>query len=67
MQPDATPKLLLSARDAAKALSISERTLWGLTAPRGPIPCVRLGGRVLYSPESLRRWIAGQQGATDGD
>ena len=58
------PRLLIPARDAAKALSISERTLWGLTAPRGPIPCVRLGGRVLYSPEALCRWIAGQQGAT---
>jgi hypothetical protein len=55
-------RLLIPARDAARALSISERTLWGLTAPRGPIPCVRLGGRVLYSPDALRKWIDEQQG-----
>jgi hypothetical protein len=56
-------KLLLSATDAAEALTISPRTLWSLTAPRGPIPCVRLGSRVLYSPEALRRWIDEQQEA----
>jgi hypothetical protein len=60
----ALPKLLLSARDAAKALSISERSLWAQTMPRGPIPVVRLSGRVLYSPEALRRWIAEQQRGT---
>ena len=63
MSNSPTAKLLVSARDAAETLSISERTLWGLTAPRGPIPCVRLGGRVLYSPEALRKWIAEQQEA----
>jgi hypothetical protein len=67
MPIDATPKLLLSAREAARLLSISERTLWGLTAPRGPILVVRLRGRVLYSPESLRRWIAEQQEVGNGD
>jgi hypothetical protein len=65
--PTHTLRLLLSARDAARALSISERTLWGLTAPRGPILVVRLRGRVLYSPEALRRWISEQQEARDGD
>ena len=55
--------LLIPGRDAAESLSISERTPWGLTSPRGPIPCVRLGGRVLYSPEALRKWIAAQQEA----
>ena len=60
---DASPKLLLSAREVARVLSISERTVWGLTSPRGPIPCVRLGARVLYSPEALRKWISKQQGA----
>ncbi len=56
-------RLLISARDAAKTLSISGRTLWTLTWPRGPIPCVRLRGRVLYSPAALQRWIAEQQEA----
>ena len=56
-------KLLLNACDAAKALSISTRTLWTLTQPRGPIPAVRLGCRVLYDPITLGRWIAEQQAA----
>lgn len=42
---------------AAKVLSISERTLWGLTKA-GDIPAVRFGGRnVRYSPDDLRAWI----------
>jgi hypothetical protein len=49
-------------RAAAKALSLSIRTLWGLTAPRGPIPCVRIGtGRrqtVLYPVSLLQAWLA---------
>ncbi|MFC1782009.1 helix-turn-helix domain-containing protein [Planctomycetota bacterium] len=48
--------LLLSAKDTAKALSISERTLWTYTK-NGEIPCVRLGDRVLYDPQDLRAWI----------
>ena len=62
--PTTVAPLLLSAREAARLLSISERTLWGLTSPRGPILCVRLRGRVLYSPDALRKWIAEQQEAT---
>ena len=55
---DNTPdKLLLSAREAAKALSVCERTLWSMTQPRGPIPPVRIGNRCLYSTEALRQWI----------
>jgi excisionase family DNA binding protein len=49
-------KLLLSVREAAKALAVCERTLWGMTQ-RGEIPCVRIGARKLYSVEMLRQWI----------
>jgi len=56
-------KLLLSAREAAKALSISARTLWSMTAPRGPIPCLRLNSRVLYPVDGLKKWIDGETGA----
>lgn len=61
--PDA---LLIPARDAARMLSVSERTLFTMTAPRGPIVPVRIGKadsgnpRVLYSVERLRDWIAKQ-------
>jgi excisionase family DNA binding protein len=52
-------RLLLSIKAAASALSISERTLWQLTA-EGKIPSVRIGARNLYSLEALRSWIAKQ-------
>ncbi len=47
---------LLSERQAAALLGISTRHLFGLRK-RGEVPYVRLGGRVLYSPEALQRWI----------
>jgi hypothetical protein len=53
--------LLLSTRDAARALAVSARTLWGLTSPRGPIPCVRLGRAVRYSPADLQFYIERQK------
>jgi hypothetical protein len=65
-------RLLLTSREAAVALSVSERTLWTLTQPRGPIPAIRLGGRgataraLRYSVDDLRAWIA-QQKATAED
>lgn len=49
--------LLLTPRDAAQALAVSERTLWGLTAPRGPLPAVRIGRAVRYSRDALARWV----------
>lgn len=52
-----TAKLLLSAREAARALSICEKTLWSMTTPRGDLPCVRIGTRVLYDPADLAAWI----------
>jgi excisionase family DNA binding protein len=49
--------MLLTARQAAKVLCISERTLWGLTKS-GDIPAVRFGGRnVRYDPRDLDAWI----------
>lgn len=58
VQPPTT--LLMSACDTAKALAISERTLWQLTS-RNEIPCVRIGRRVLYDPQDLRTWIDRQK------
>jgi hypothetical protein len=62
MATKAVESLALRPRDAAKALGISERTLWGLTAPRGPIPCLRIGhGKrlcVLYPVAELQTWLS---------
>jgi excisionase family DNA binding protein len=52
-----TIPLAISPREAAKSLGISERTLWAATAPRGPIPAVKLGGRVLYPVSGLQEWL----------
>jgi hypothetical protein len=56
-----TSKLLISAREASLALSISEKTLWSHTRPRGSIPLVRIGTRVLYDPHDLEMWIDKQK------
>lgn len=53
-------RLLVSAREAAKMLGLSTRTLYTMTA-RGELKPVRVGRRVCYSPEALRAWIAARQ------
>ena len=52
----AAPRLLLTPRQAAKALSISEKTLYNYTKS-GDIPVVRFGRCVRYAPDDLKRWI----------
>ena len=61
MTPDRDgPFLALRPRDAAKALSISPRTLWAWTKA-GIIPCIRAGtGKrrtVLYPIPVLEAWL----------
>lgn len=63
----ASTALALRPREAAKALGISERMLWSLTAPRGTIPAVRIGTCVLYPVTGLQAWLDRQaQGAPEG-
>ena len=50
------PPMLLKPRDAAKALSISPRKLWALTASQ-QIEVVRIDRSVRYSLESLNRFV----------
>ncbi len=60
-------RLLLNAREAAKALGVCAKTLWNATSPRGTIPSVRIGKRVLYSVLDLQRWIDSQTVEGHGD
>ena len=53
--------LLLRPTEAASSLSISPRKLWALTQPRGPIPSIRCGRAVRYSPTDLQTWIDEQK------
>ena len=65
MATQSVESLALRPRDAAKALGISQRLLWSLSAPRGPIPCTRIGSRggcVLYRVADLDAWLRGAQG-----
>ena len=55
-----SPPMLLSMRDAARTLGISERTLWTLVHER-QFPHVRLGRRLMFSRAALEAWIASQQ------
>lgn len=57
MKPPPIEPLALRAVDAARALGISERTLWSLTA-RGVVPHVKLGAVTLYPLPALRSWLA---------
>jgi excisionase family DNA binding protein len=52
--------LALRPREAAKALGLSERSLWALTSPRGPIPAAKVGRSVLYSYRDLEAWLASE-------
>jgi hypothetical protein len=62
MEKDSIRPLALRPREAARVLGICQRTLWALTAPRGPIPCVKhghgaRGGLVLYRIADLDEWL----------
>jgi excisionase family DNA binding protein len=48
--------LLLTPSEAAKALSICERTLYALTKS-GELPVIRIGRAVRYSPDDIKAWI----------
>jgi excisionase family DNA binding protein len=48
--------LALRPREAAKMLSVSQRTLWSWTKA-GIIPHIRIGRCVIYPADSLRIWL----------
>jgi excisionase family DNA binding protein len=57
--PSLTPSdedFLLTPRETAKRLAISERHLFQLTRD-GELPCVRVGKCVRYNVETIRKWI----------
>ncbi|MFO0897985.1 MAG: helix-turn-helix domain-containing protein [Pirellulales bacterium] len=59
--------LALRPREAAKALGVSDRTLWSWTH-HGDIPHLRIGRTVLYPVEGLQAWLRSrsQFQATEG-
>lgn len=61
----AVDRIALRPREAAESLGMSEKTLWSLTSPRGGLPCVRVGTRVLYFRHQLERWADEQAAQQD--
>jgi predicted DNA-binding transcriptional regulator AlpA len=41
---------------------VCQKTLWSMTEPRGDLPCVRIGRRVLYDRRDLLAWIDRRKG-----
>lgn len=59
--------LLLTPQQAAEALAISPRKLWGMTAS-DEIPHIRLGRCVRYPVDDLQCWIdTNRKGAMHDD
>ncbi len=52
-----TQARLLTVRETAERLGISERTLWAITAPRGNLPAARIGRAVRYDPVDVAAFI----------
>ena len=52
--------LLMTPQQAAEALAISPRKLWGMTSS-GEIPHIRIGRCVRYPVDELKLWIANQK------
>jgi excisionase family DNA binding protein len=52
--------LLVDVHGAAVLLSLSERTVWGLTKS-GQLPRVLIGRSVRYSVATLQSWIAARE------
>lgn len=50
------PFKLLTKKEACEVLGVCEKTLYNVTQPRGTLPCIPIGSRVLYSPDDLRAW-----------
>lgn len=48
---------MLSVPEAARELGVSPRTVYDLAAPGGPIPCHRVGRRILFAPEDLAEYL----------
>ena len=48
---------LLSVREVAEQTGLCEKSVWNATAPRGDLPCAKLGSRTTYRPEDVAAWI----------
>lgn len=61
MQSEIETTRLITSRDAAKYLCISERKLWDMSKT-GEIPAIRLGRAVRYDKQDLDNFIVKAKG-----
>jgi len=72
-RPAAAPlRLLLTTREAAQALGVSQRYLYGITAPRCTLPVIEMPGRngtrtLRYSVAVIAEWIEQHQERTTAE
>lgn len=50
------PRLALRPRECAISLGMSEKALFDRTFPRGDIPAVKVGSRVVYFVHQIQAW-----------
>ena len=65
IDPAATVEPLLTYRQAAKVLGVTERTIWTLV-DHGALPVVRFGRSVRIDPSDLRGFIERAKGNGTG-
>lgn len=46
----------IAAKDAASILGVSERMIYDLAAPGGPIPCYRFGRRITFDESDIQEY-----------
>lgn len=54
---DAAANRRLSAQEAAEFLGVSARWVYDHAAPNGPIPCFRMGGRLVFDRSDLSEYL----------
>lgn len=65
-EPEKREQIAVGTIEAAEMLGISRRTLWTLTR-ENRVPHTRVGRRILYSVEGLRRFAAGDLDRPESD
>ena len=48
---------LLTVKQTADLLGVCTRTVWNLTAPRGPLAAVRVGRALRYDPADVQAFV----------
>lgn len=47
----------INAQAAAKLLGVSARQVYDLAAPNGPLPCYRIGSRIVFDPSDIETYL----------